>query len=118
MSRHKRRVAWFGARVTWLPQEPSFPDDATPASELTVAQAQLKEALDAYEKDLVLDALNPGAEVQELPLDVLIPPPNLVRTVAAKVGKPVARSAAKADKAAKAQTPQTPVSAATQSISA
>ncbi len=37
-----------GARVTWLPQEPSFPPGATPASELTVAQVALREALDAH----------------------------------------------------------------------
>jgi ATP-binding cassette subfamily F protein uup len=39
-----------GARVTYLPQEPSFPDGATIASELTVAQRPLKEALDEHER--------------------------------------------------------------------
>ncbi|MFT3838089.1 MAG: ABC-F family ATP-binding cassette domain-containing protein [Myxococcaceae bacterium] len=37
-----------GARVTFLPQEPAFPAGATPSSELTVAQAPLREALDAH----------------------------------------------------------------------
>nr|MCU0701526.1 ABC-F family ATP-binding cassette domain-containing protein [Myxococcaceae bacterium] len=37
-----------GARVEWLPQEPSFPDGATVASELEVAQAPLKAALDEH----------------------------------------------------------------------
>jgi ATP-binding cassette subfamily F protein uup len=37
-----------GARVTYLPQEPSFPDGATVASELTVAQRPLKDALDEH----------------------------------------------------------------------
>jgi len=37
-----------GARVTYLPQEASFPDGATVASELRVANARLKEALDRH----------------------------------------------------------------------
>ncbi|MDX2012571.1 MAG: ABC-F family ATP-binding cassette domain-containing protein [Myxococcaceae bacterium] len=37
-----------GARVEWLPQEPTFPDGATVASELEVAQAPLKAALDEH----------------------------------------------------------------------
>jgi ATP-binding cassette subfamily F protein uup len=39
-----------GARVTWLPQEPTFEPDATPASELEVAQRELREALAAHER--------------------------------------------------------------------
>jgi ATP-binding cassette subfamily F protein uup len=37
-----------GALVTYLPQEPSFPEGATVASELEVARAPLKAALDAH----------------------------------------------------------------------
>jgi ATP-binding cassette subfamily F protein uup len=37
-----------GAKVTYLPQEPIFPDGATVASELEVARAPLKAALDAH----------------------------------------------------------------------
>ncbi|MBN1206294.1 MAG: ABC-F family ATP-binding cassette domain-containing protein [Myxococcaceae bacterium] len=37
-----------GARVTYLPQEPEFPEDATVASELSVSQGPLKEALAAH----------------------------------------------------------------------
>ena len=37
-----------GARVTFLPQEPVFPDGATVQSELEVAQATLKTALDEH----------------------------------------------------------------------
>ncbi|MBN9683739.1 MULTISPECIES: ABC-F family ATP-binding cassette domain-containing protein [unclassified Corallococcus] len=37
-----------GARVTYLPQEPEFPEGATVQSELAVSQAPLKEALDAH----------------------------------------------------------------------
>jgi ATP-binding cassette subfamily F protein uup len=37
-----------GARVTYLPQEPEFPEGATVASELAVSQAPLKEALTAH----------------------------------------------------------------------
>jgi ATP-binding cassette subfamily F protein uup len=37
-----------GARVEWLPQEPTFPEGATVASELEVAQAPLKAALDEH----------------------------------------------------------------------
>ncbi len=37
-----------GASVTYLPQEPVFPPDATVASELEVARAPLKAALDAH----------------------------------------------------------------------
>src|SRR5439155_4601546 len=37
-----------GARLTYLPQEPSFPQGATIASELEVAQRPLKEALDEH----------------------------------------------------------------------
>jgi ATP-binding cassette subfamily F protein uup len=36
------------ARVTYLPQEPEFPSEATVASELSVAQAPLREALEAH----------------------------------------------------------------------
>ncbi len=38
-----------GARVIWLPQEPTFPPGATVASELEVAQAPLKAALDEHQ---------------------------------------------------------------------
>ena len=37
-----------GARITYLPQEPDFPSGATVASELAVANAPLKRALDAH----------------------------------------------------------------------
>ncbi|WP_434345313.1 ABC-F family ATP-binding cassette domain-containing protein [Myxococcus virescens] len=37
-----------GARVTYLPQEPEFPEGATVASELSVSQGPLKEALTAH----------------------------------------------------------------------
>ncbi|MBX5481980.1 MAG: ABC-F family ATP-binding cassette domain-containing protein [Myxococcaceae bacterium] len=37
-----------GATVTYLPQEPQFPPGATVASELTVAHAELKAALDEH----------------------------------------------------------------------
>ncbi|MCY1015487.1 ABC-F family ATP-binding cassette domain-containing protein [Pyxidicoccus sp. MSG2] len=37
-----------GARVTYLPQEPEFPEGATVASELSVSEAPLKEALAAH----------------------------------------------------------------------
>ncbi|MFL5344390.1 MAG: ABC-F family ATP-binding cassette domain-containing protein [Hyalangium sp.] len=37
-----------GARVTYLPQEPEFPEGATVASELSVSQGPLKEALAAH----------------------------------------------------------------------
>jgi ATP-binding cassette subfamily F protein uup len=37
-----------GASVTYLPQEPTFPEDATVASELAVANAALKAALDEH----------------------------------------------------------------------
>ncbi|MFL5318190.1 MAG: ABC-F family ATP-binding cassette domain-containing protein [Myxococcaceae bacterium] len=37
-----------GARIIWLPQEPTFPEGATVASELEVAQAPLKAALDEH----------------------------------------------------------------------
>jgi ABC transport system ATP-binding/permease protein len=37
-----------GAQVTYLPQEPTFPDGATVASELEVARAPLKAALSAH----------------------------------------------------------------------
>jgi ATP-binding cassette subfamily F protein uup len=39
-----------GARVTYLPQEPEFAEGATVASELSVAQAPLREALAAQEE--------------------------------------------------------------------
>ncbi|HYV46601.1 MAG TPA: ABC-F family ATP-binding cassette domain-containing protein [Myxococcaceae bacterium] len=38
-----------GAHVTYLPQEPAFPGEATVASELRVANARLREALDRHE---------------------------------------------------------------------
>ncbi len=37
-----------GTRMTWLAQEPEFPPGATPASELAVAQAPLRAALDEH----------------------------------------------------------------------
>src|SRR4051812_27650018 len=45
-----------GARVTFLPQEPTFPEGATVASELEVAQAPLKAALEEHK------ALSEGLE--------------------------------------------------------
>jgi len=38
-----------GATVTYLPQEPEFPPDATVASELEVARAPLRAAIDAHQ---------------------------------------------------------------------
>src|SRR5512136_15664 len=37
-----------GASVTYLPQEPEFPDGATVASELEVARAPLRQAIEAH----------------------------------------------------------------------
>jgi ATP-binding cassette subfamily F protein uup len=37
-----------GARITYLPQEPTFPEEATVAGELSVAQAPLREALEEH----------------------------------------------------------------------
>ncbi|MFO0583318.1 MAG: ABC-F family ATP-binding cassette domain-containing protein [Anaeromyxobacter sp.] len=51
-----------GARVTYLPQEPEFPEGATVASELEVARAPLKEALAAHE---ALAARLAGAHPEE-----------------------------------------------------
>jgi ABC transport system ATP-binding/permease protein len=45
---HGERQLRRGARIQLLPQEPTFPEDATVASELSVAQAPLREALDAH----------------------------------------------------------------------
>jgi ATP-binding cassette subfamily F protein uup len=39
-----------GASVTYLPQEPEFPEGATVASELEVARAPLREALEAHRR--------------------------------------------------------------------
>lgn len=39
-----------GARIMWLPQEPTFPPGSTIASELEVAQAPLKAALDEHQQ--------------------------------------------------------------------
>jgi ATP-binding cassette subfamily F protein uup len=39
-----------GARVTYLPQEPVFPEGATVASELSVAQQALRDAIAAHEQ--------------------------------------------------------------------
>ena len=39
-----------GARVTYLPQEPEFPEGTTVASELSVSQGPLKEALAAHDE--------------------------------------------------------------------
>jgi ATP-binding cassette subfamily F protein uup len=49
-----------GARVEWLPQEPTFPAGATVASELEVAQAPLKAALDEHTKLSALLARGEG----------------------------------------------------------
>ncbi|MBE2248810.1 MAG: ABC-F family ATP-binding cassette domain-containing protein [Myxococcus sp.] len=51
-----------GARVEWLPQEPTFPEGATVASELEVAQAKLKAALDEHRALSAQLALHPGDE--------------------------------------------------------
>ncbi len=39
-----------GAKVTYLPQEPVFPEGATIESELTVAQAPLREAIEQHQR--------------------------------------------------------------------
>jgi ATP-binding cassette subfamily F protein uup len=51
-----------GTRVEWLPQEPSFPAGATVASELEVAQAPLKAALDEHRALSAELAKHPGDE--------------------------------------------------------
>ncbi|MHB8878388.1 MAG: ABC-F family ATP-binding cassette domain-containing protein [Myxococcaceae bacterium] len=54
-----------GATVTYLPQEPSFPDGATVASELTVARGPLREALDAHAALLVrLTSAEPAEQMK------------------------------------------------------
>ncbi|MBL8939977.1 MAG: ABC-F family ATP-binding cassette domain-containing protein [Archangium sp.] len=52
-----------GARVEWLPQEPTFPEGATVASELEVAQAPLKAALDEHRALSAQLAKTPGDDV-------------------------------------------------------
>ncbi|MBL8919720.1 MAG: ABC-F family ATP-binding cassette domain-containing protein [Myxococcaceae bacterium] len=49
-----------GTRVEWLPQEPTFPDGATVESELEVAQAPLKAALDEHRALSAELAKHPG----------------------------------------------------------
>jgi len=52
-----------GAKVTYLPQEPTFPDGATVASELEVARAPLRAALDAHAAATArLEGLESGAD--------------------------------------------------------
>jgi ABC transport system ATP-binding/permease protein len=60
-----------GARVEWLPQEPTFPDGATVASELEVAQAKLKAALDEHRALSVHLATHPGDEATLTKLSTL-----------------------------------------------
>ncbi len=56
-----------GARVTFLPQEPSFPPGATPSSELTVAQAALREALEAHARlSKALETSHDEKQIEEL----------------------------------------------------
>ncbi|HVG59134.1 MAG TPA: ABC-F family ATP-binding cassette domain-containing protein [Hyalangium sp.] len=56
-----------GARVTYLPQEPEFPEGATVASELAVSQAPLKEALAAHaELSRKLESTPPEAHAKML----------------------------------------------------
>ncbi|MCC6335689.1 MAG: ABC-F family ATP-binding cassette domain-containing protein [Myxococcales bacterium] len=56
-----------GARVTFLPQEPGFPDGATVQSELEVAQAPLREAL-ARHRELAekLEATHEAKDLEAL----------------------------------------------------
>jgi len=51
-----------GASVTYLPQEPEFPDDATVASELEVARAPLRQAIEAHAALSALLAAEPEPE--------------------------------------------------------
>ncbi|MCX5730236.1 MAG: ATP-binding cassette domain-containing protein, partial [Deltaproteobacteria bacterium] len=51
-----------GASVTYLPQEPEFPDGATVASELEVARAPLRQAIEAHAALSELLAAEPDPE--------------------------------------------------------
>ncbi len=51
-----------GALVTYLPQEPSFPEGATVASELEVARAPLRAALERHAELSVLLAAEPSVD--------------------------------------------------------
>jgi ATP-binding cassette subfamily F protein uup len=53
-----------GAKVTYLPQEPIFPEGATVASELSVAQAKLRAAIDAHGE--IVKKLEAGSEDEKL----------------------------------------------------
>jgi ATP-binding cassette subfamily F protein uup len=55
-----------GARVTYLPQEPEFPEGATVASELSVSEAPLKEALAAHAELAKRLESAPAAEHEKL----------------------------------------------------
>ncbi len=55
-----------GAKVTYLPQEPLFPEGATVESELTLASAPLREAVAAHEE--LVKKLETAAEDQQLKL--------------------------------------------------
>jgi ATP-binding cassette subfamily F protein uup len=59
-----------GARVTYLPQEPEFPAGATVASELSVAQGPMQEALSAH-AELTRRLESTPAEAQEKLLEQL-----------------------------------------------
>ena len=54
-----------GASVTYLPQEPTFPDGATVASELEVARAPLRAALAAHEELAARLAAEPDPQRHE-----------------------------------------------------
>ncbi|MEW6431426.1 MAG: ABC-F family ATP-binding cassette domain-containing protein [Myxococcota bacterium] len=56
-----------GARITFLPQEPTFPDGATVQSELEVAQGPLKAALDEHRTlSARLEATHDAADLDAL----------------------------------------------------
>jgi ABC transport system ATP-binding/permease protein len=52
-----------GATVTYLPQEPEFPEGATVASELTVLRGPLREAIEAHER--ISGLLGTAAEAEQ-----------------------------------------------------
>ncbi len=60
-----------GARVEWLPQEPTFPEGATVASELEVAQGKLKAALDEHRALSAQLATHPGDDATLAKLSTL-----------------------------------------------
>ncbi|HWV39208.1 MAG TPA: ABC-F family ATP-binding cassette domain-containing protein [Vulgatibacter sp.] len=55
-----------GAQVVYLPQEPTFPDGATVASELSVARPALREAIDEHRALSARIAVAPPAEQERL----------------------------------------------------